>query len=111
MFGAGTTSILSMLSKGYVTRLYLSPDGTKMTAETISLFARTRKHEWEVWDIRPPDSLMPYTTFEAKGKSFYVEGHAFGDTELWRSLFPFAVKEDEAKQKRNADSNNSNSDA
>jgi hypothetical protein len=100
LFGISTTAILAFLTRGYVCHMWITPDGQRLLIDTLTLFVRTKTHEISVQDIRPPDTMLPYVTFEANGKLFYVEGSRFEDQQLWKKLFPFAVKEEESTMKK-----------
>jgi hypothetical protein len=107
-FGVSTTALLNHLTKGYVTKAYLTTptvlaDGhapeeqpkQKLVLHTYNLLTRTRTEEVDVDDIQAPQTIMPYVTFysERNRKNYCLEYTAFEDKDLWHDLFPFADRE------------------
>ena len=111
-FGVSTTALLNHLTKGYVTKAYLSTPAEagqsstdaqlqspekkqKLVLHTYNLITRTRTEEVDVDDIHAPQTIMPYVTFysERNRKNYCLEYTAFEDKDLWHELFPFADRE------------------
>jgi len=97
-FGVSTTALMNHLTKGYVTKAYLTSApaaNQKLVVYTYDLLTRTRREEVGLDDIKPPQTIMPYITFysEKNRKNYCLEYSAFKDKDLWYRLFPFAVQE------------------
>jgi hypothetical protein len=106
-FGVSTTALLNHLTKGYVTKAYLTPatlstpsdpqgqQKQKLVLYTYNIITRTRREEVDLDDIKAPQTIMPYVTFhsERNNKNYCLEYSSFEDKDLWHRLFPFAVRE------------------
>ena len=74
-----TTAILHWLLKGYITHLYYQPTTQRVAAHTLSLLARRARSEFVTYEMKPPSGLAGFSTFQARGKSYFMHTDVFPD--------------------------------
>lgn len=84
--GLSTTLILHWIAKAYVTQLFYNPATQTVAAHTLNLFGRTKRNEFHVSEARPPTQLTAFTTFQARGKSYFLHSEGLEDKGLLTSL-------------------------
>lgn len=70
--GSSTTVLLHWFSKAYVHRMYYDQTRRVFSAETSTFFGRLQRTDFEVKDIVFPEEESAFSTFEAKGKKFFL---------------------------------------
>lgn len=86
LVGLSTTAILHWLLKGYITHLYYQPQTQRVAAHTLSLLARRARNEFDAHEMRPPSGLAGFSTFQARGKSYFMHTEVFPDKQLLSAL-------------------------
>lgn len=84
--GLSTTLILHWIAKAYVTQLFYNPATQSVAAHTLNLFGRTKRNEFQVSEARPPTQLTAFTTFQARGKSYFLHSEGLEDKGLLTAL-------------------------
>ena len=85
-FSLGTTAMLHFCAKAYITRMFYDAAREVVTAETLSLFARRKRHMFNVNDAHPPTRQYSFATFQANNKSFYLHSEVMHDKVLLSKL-------------------------
>jgi len=85
-FSLGTTAMLHLCAKSYITRMFYDAAHEVVTAETLSLFARRKRHIFNVIDACPPTRQYSFATFQANNKSFYLHSEVMHDKVLLSKL-------------------------
>ena len=70
--GTSTTFLLHWITKVYVHRMFYNAATEMFVAETMSLFAMKKKTEFSLVEIRLAKEPSAFTTFEAKGKKYFL---------------------------------------
>ena len=86
MFSLGTTAMLHWCAKLYITRMFFDAAREIVTAETLSLFARRKKHIFHINDASPPKSMVSFATFQANNRNFYLHTDLLQDRGLLSKL-------------------------
>jgi len=60
-----------------------------VTAETLSLFARRKRHVFHVNDASPPKKMLSFASFQANGRNFFLHTDLLQE----RGLLPKLVKD------------------
>lgn len=89
MFSLGTTAMLHWCAKIYVTRMFFDAAREIVTAETLSLFARRKKHIFHLNDAGPPKKMLSFATFQANNRNFFLHTELLQE----RGLLPKLVKD------------------
>ena len=89
MFSLGTTAMLHWFAKVYVTRMFFDAAREMVTAETLSLFARRKRHVFHISDAGPPKKMLSFATFQANNRNFYLHTDLLEE----RRLLPKLVKD------------------
>ena len=89
MFSLGTTAMLHWCAKIYITRMFFDAAREMVTAETLSLFARRKKHVFHVNDAGPPKKMLSFATFQANNRNFFLHTELLQE----RGLLPKLVKD------------------
>lgn len=89
MFSLGTTAMLHWCAKVYITRMFFDAAHEIVTAETLSLFARRKRHVFHVNDTGPPKKMLSFATFQANNRSFFLHTELLEE----RGLLPKLVKD------------------
>ena len=89
MFSLGTTAMLHWCAKIYVTRMFYNAAQEMITAETLSLFARRKRHVFHVNDAGPPKKMLSFATFQANNRNFFLHTELLQE----RGLLPKLVKD------------------
>lgn len=105
LFGLLTTSMLHLFSSPYVGRLRLAGDQIKV--ETCTLIGTTRHASFVLDDIGqdPPSSFHPLATFEAKGRTYYLDEK---DTNLSDTILSRLPKDEHAQMAEDESQQNNN---
>ncbi|KAL6778155.1 hypothetical protein ACKKBG_A17135 [Auxenochlorella protothecoides x Auxenochlorella symbiontica] len=90
-FGAFTTGLLHWFVSPYVQRLEVDRRTGGVRAETLTLWGTDRCHAFHLSDVSAVSGVHPLTSFQALGKTFYVDPSHFGDKELLARLAPEAA--------------------
>jgi len=85
-FSVGTTALLHLCVKSYITRMFYDAACEVVTAETLSLLGKRKKHIFNVRDACPPSRQYSFATFQANGKSFYLHSEVMNDKVLLSKL-------------------------
>ncbi|XP_031574751.1 transmembrane protein 70, mitochondrial-like [Actinia tenebrosa] len=72
IIGNSTTVLLHWFSKAYVHKMYYDSTRQVFSAETSSFLGRLQRTDFEVKDIIFPQEESAFSTFEAKGKKFFL---------------------------------------
>ena len=95
--------------KGYVIEMYFDPKSDNIRVYTLTMFARKRCHEFHLSEAGPPENIAAFSTFQAKGKSFFMHTEVMENKELLgKILGPFMRMEDSEFWKQNKEASNSN---
>ncbi|GLD91686.1 hypothetical protein PINS_up000219 [Pythium insidiosum] len=83
LFGLGTTSLYHVLFKPYVMRMWIDRSENRVTAETVTLFARLTTTDFALGDVtRPPKSMHPMISFRAGEKDYFIHPECLQDDDL-----------------------------
>jgi len=85
-FSLGTTAMLHLCAKSYITRMFHDAAREVVTAETLSLFARRKRHVFNVSDAGPPSRVYSFATFQANSRSFFLHSEVMNDKLLLSKL-------------------------
>ncbi|KAJ0404521.1 hypothetical protein P43SY_001621 [Pythium insidiosum] len=87
LFGLGTTSLYHVLFKPYVMRMWIDRSENRVTAETLTLFARLTTSEFPLSEVtRPPKSMHPMISFRALEKDYFIHPECIQDDELVKAF-------------------------
>ena len=108
--GVSTTLILHWLMKGYVIEMYFDPKSETVQVYTLTMFARKQCHTFLLSEAGPPENIAGFSTFQAKGKSFFMHTEMMENKELLgKILGPYMALEDSKFwNKQNKEVSNSN---
>ena len=107
--GVSTTLILHWLMKGYVIEMYYDPNSENVRVYTLTMFAGKRCHTFHLSEAGPPENIAAFSTFQAKGKSFFMHAEVMENKELLgKILGPYMALEDSEFWKQNKEVQNSN---
>mmetsp|Transcript_26996 Transcript_26996/g.64033 ORF Transcript_26996/g.64033 Transcript_26996/m.64033 type:complete len:234 (-) Transcript_26996:202-903(-) len=97
-FGALTTGLLQWFASPYVCCLRHDKTTGMIDVKTLSFFAQERWNRFHVNEVSPTASFSPVSTFDARGKTFYVDPDHFQDLDLLAKLtsVPDAEKIDDS---------------
>ena len=110
--GVSTTLILHWLMKGYVIDMYFDPKSENLRVYTLTMFAGKRCHTFHLSEAGPPENIAAFSTFQAKGKSFFMHTEVMENKELLgKILGPYMKLEDKEFWKRNKEVSNSNNNS
>ena len=85
LVGISTTALLHWLVKGYVIRMYYNEETKMVQLYTLSVFGRKKLHEFNISEARPP-SATAFSSFQARGKSYFVHAEVFKDKKILSGL-------------------------
>lgn len=57
-----------------------------MTVHTLSVLARLKKNHFNISEAGPPSKATAFSSFQAKGKSFFLHSEVFEDRVLLSNL-------------------------
>ena len=86
LVGISTTAILHWLLKGYVMQLQYNKETQTVAVYTLSLIARKKRNEFLISEAGPPPSVSGFSTFQAKGKSYFMHTDVFEDKKLLSAM-------------------------
>ncbi len=82
MVGLSTTAILHWLTKGYVIKMLYNQHTETVAAYTLSLLARLKRNEFHLSESGPPPSTAGFSSFQARGKSYFMHLDVFENRQL-----------------------------
>ena len=85
LVGFSTTALLHWLVKGYVIQMYFNKKTDRIQLYTLSMIGQKKLHEFEVSDAKPP-SATAFSSFQARGKSYFIHAEVLGDDKLMSRL-------------------------
>ena len=95
--------------KGYIIEMYFDPKSENLRVYTLTMFARKRCHTFHLSEAGPPENIAAFSTFQAKGKSFFMHSEVMENKELLgKILGPYMALEDSEFWKQNNEASNSN---
>ena len=107
--GISTTLILHWLMKGYVIEMYFDPKLEQLRVYTLTMLAGKQCHMFHLSEAGPPEDIAAFSTFQAKGKSYFMHTEIMENKELLgRILGPYMALEDSELWKRDKEELNSN---
>ena len=74
------------IAKAYLTQLFYNPATQTVAAHTLNLIGRTKRNEFHVSEARPPTQLTAFSTFQARGKSYFLHSEGLEDKGLLTAL-------------------------
>ncbi len=86
LVGLSTTAILHWLTKGYVIRMLYNAHTQMAAAYTLSLIALIKRNEFHLSESGPPPSTAGFSSFQARGKSYFLHSETFEDRQLLGQL-------------------------
>jgi len=88
VFFLGTNAMCHWCLKSYVTRMFYDVSCGRVTAETLSLFSRRRRHVFHVQEANIYKGLQGFANFQVNSTPFYVhtEPEMFKDRILLAKL-------------------------
>ena len=57
-----------------------------VSVQTLSLLSRLKEHSFHVSEAAPPSKATAFSSFQARGKSFFLHTEVFEDRELLTKL-------------------------
>ncbi|XP_062501902.1 uncharacterized protein LOC134179009 [Corticium candelabrum] len=84
--GIGTTFLLHLFVRGYITNMWYSRKTNKLRISTLSLLATNVMTEFGMEDIDAVDTVNVLSTFTVKGKGYFIHPEVFSDKELVERL-------------------------
>lgn len=85
-FGVGTTGLLHWLLKGYVLQLHYNAQTQIVRVQTLSVIGRKKMTEFHISESGPPPKVSGFSSFQAKGKSYFLHTDVFKDKNLLSGL-------------------------
>ena len=67
---------------GYVIKMKYDRHKENMTVYTLSLLALLKRYDFHITESGPPKKSIAFSTFQAKGKPFFIHTDVFQDREL-----------------------------
>ena len=86
LVGFSTTAILHWLTKGYIIRMEYHKQSQTVAAYTCNLLARLKRNEFHISDFGPSPNTAGFSTFQARGKSYFLHSEVLGNTKLLSQL-------------------------
>lgn len=85
LFGCTTTFLLTWFTKCYITKMYFDKTSGQIVVESYNIFAQKRQSQFHVSECKPPSNYT-MSSFNAKGKNFFLHMEVFEDRELLTKL-------------------------
>lgn len=85
LVGISTTALLHWLVKGYVIRIYYNRNTNMIKLNTLSVLGQKKCHEFDLSEAKPP-SATAFSSFQARGKSYFIHAEVLKDEKLASSL-------------------------
>jgi hypothetical protein len=82
---------LTWFTQPYVQRLRYEHGSDTVEVTTLSLLAQPRTDRFHVSEARDADSVHPLTSFQARGRLYYLDAEHFPDKALMARLVPQAA--------------------
>lgn len=101
LVGVSTTAILHWLTKGYVIRMLYNQRTHVVAAYTLSLFSRLKRNEFHLSESGPPPTTAGFSSFQAKGRSYFIHTDTFEDRQLWGLIIGPYMEPTKAKRQTN----------
>ena len=86
LVGISTTALLHWLVKGYVIQMYFDEDTKTVQLYTLSMFGRKKLHQFNISEAGPPSSATAFSSFQARGKSYFLHAEVFKDRKVLSGL-------------------------
>ncbi|KAL4458309.1 hypothetical protein ABPG75_013174 [Micractinium tetrahymenae] len=90
-FGVFTTGLLSWFTQPYIQQLRYERDTDTLEATTLTLFARPRIDRFHIGEVGEVESVHPLSSFQARGRRYYIDAEHFPDKALLARLMPQAA--------------------
>jgi hypothetical protein len=84
--GIGTTLLLHLFVRGYVTSMWYNQTGDVVRVYTLSLLASTVMSEFKVEEVDSVEHVNVLSSFTVNGKGFFIQPEVFSDTKLLERL-------------------------
>ncbi|XP_075229036.1 transmembrane protein 70 homolog, mitochondrial [Lycorma delicatula] len=84
-----TPLLLHLITKKYILRLHYCPKTNSYTATTYSFFLNNKHDNFKADEINIPELPGMLTTFEAKGKPYFVDKNCFLDINHYKKIMGF----------------------
>lgn len=85
LFGCTTTFLLTWFTKCYITKMYFSKTSGEILVECYNIFVRKRQFRFHVSECKPPSNYT-MSSFNAKGRNYFLHMEVFEDRELLTKL-------------------------
>eukprot|EP00892_Ulva_mutabilis_P012704 jgi/Ulvmu1/9806/UM056_0046.1 len=105
-FGLFTTGLLHWFVGPYVHKLWYHAPSEQVKVQMLNIFARPRELVFNIADVRHPEGISPLQTFEANGRTMFVDEATFENKELLEKLTPaspFDMDAGETDEKKDTD--------
>lgn len=86
LVGISTTALLHWLVKGYVIQMYFDEQTKTVQLYTLSPFGRKKLHQFNISEAGPPSSAAAFSSFQARGKSYFLHAEVFKDRKILSGL-------------------------
>ncbi|KAL4423110.1 hypothetical protein ABPG77_004793 [Micractinium sp. CCAP 211/92] len=90
-FGVFTTGLLSWFTQPYVQQLRYERGSDTLEATTLTLLARPRVDRFHIAEVGEVEGVHPLSSFQARGRRYYVDAEHFPDKALLARLMPQAA--------------------
>lgn len=87
-FGSFTTGLLHWFASPYARSLRYDRATQMISIETLNFFAQKRQDSFHISEVEATESLSPVSTFQARGRTYYVDPNFFTDKQLLALLSP-----------------------
>lgn len=74
------SSVFSIV--GYVMKMAYNRQSGDLLVTTISVVGGLKKHKFNISEAGPPSKATAFSSFQAKGKSYFMHSEVFEDREL-----------------------------
>ena len=84
--GVGTTALLHWLLKGYVLQMHYNSQTQMVRIQTLSVAGRRKTTEFHISESGPPPSVSGFSSFQARGKSYFLHTDVIKDKKVLSGL-------------------------
>ncbi|XP_023014018.2 transmembrane protein 70 homolog, mitochondrial [Leptinotarsa decemlineata] len=88
-FTVVTPILLHLITKKYIIQLNYNKETNTYIAKTVNFFCIPKETEFTPEDVKVPDVPGMFTTFSAKGKSFFVDPRLFEQPEHYSKIMGY----------------------
>ena len=85
LFGCMTTILLTWFTKCYIATMYFNKSSEQVLVECYNIFAQKRQFQFHISDCKPPSNYT-MSSFNAKGRNYFLHMEVFEDRELLTKL-------------------------